>query len=48
MQEESKVIYKLYEKNLTHFLIKKSGINILWKYFNSKKYIIIIARLIAF
>ena len=29
MQEESKIIYKLYAKNLTYFLIKKSEINTL-------------------
>ena len=44
MQEESKIIYKLCIKNLTYFLIKKSKINTLWKHFDSKKYVITIAR----
>ena len=47
MQGESKIIYKLYIKNLIYFLIKKSGINTLWKHFNFKKYIIVIARFIT-
>ena len=37
MQEESKVICTLCQKNLTHFSIKKSEIKALWNHLNFKK-----------
>ena len=47
MQEESKVIYKLCQKNLTHFSIKKSEMKAFWNHLNFKKCKNITARFLS-
>ena len=47
IQEESRVIYKLCQKNLTYFLIKKSEIKAFWNHLNFKKCKNIIARFLS-
>ena len=44
MQEESRVIYKLCQKNLTHLSIKKSEMKAFWNHLDFKKCKNIIAR----